>query len=377
MNRINALDSLRGLFLVIMTINHLVWISGGQTSLQLLTLQPLGQVGAAEGFIFISGLLAGLIYSAEKFSNRQVVSKAFGRAFTIYCYHVVCLLLVLAIAWIAISVNPATQGAFEYSMPNFFQAPEHASWLSLVLLNRPAYFDILPMYILFMLALPLVIVSFRHGLGWLVLTISVALWLGSRWFTQSSLDGLYQAISPDLKTSVGYFDPWAWQLLFVMGAAIGYGKRHQKINWYASTLPVWIALMLAFGLFITHHGAFLSIGIDQGVLYQQADKPELGWLRVVNLGLWIYLVGFVISRWPHALNIPGLSLLGRHSLQVFAWQTLLIFIAAPWLYPLRNSDSYSLWLLLLTATLFLPAAIHQSWQAKKCVPYQQARSKLA
>ncbi|GAL08888.1 OpgC protein [Photobacterium aphoticum] len=42
-----------------MTFNHLIWISGGSTWLQRFTLQPFGQFGAAEGFVFISGLLAG------------------------------------------------------------------------------------------------------------------------------------------------------------------------------------------------------------------------------------------------------------------------------------------------------------------------------
>ncbi|WP_434341499.1 OpgC family protein [Motilimonas cestriensis] len=377
MNRIHALDALRGLLLVLMTINHLVWISGGNTFLQYFTLQPLGQVGAAEGFIFISGLLAGLIYSADKYSNKQVVSKAVHRAWTIYCYHIICLLLVLAVAWIAISIYPSARDVYQTSMPNFFQAPEHASWLSLLLLNRPAYFDILPLYIIFMLVLPAVIIAFRRGYGWLALAVSVALWLSSSWFTQTSLTGLYQSVSPALGISVGYFDPWAWQLLFMMGAAIGYGKRQQSINWYASNVPVWIALIVVAAIFITHHGVFLSMGIHQGVLYQFADKPELGWLRILNLLLWVYLLGFVISRWPNALNIPGLRLLGRHSLQVFAWQTLLIFIVAPYLQQLGDSGSYTLWLILLTCTLFIAAFIHQQWQNKQREKVQQTTPNLA
>ena len=61
MKRIPALDSIRGLLLLIMTLNHLFWISGGSSIYQLFTLQPLGQFGAAEGFILVSGFLAGAI----------------------------------------------------------------------------------------------------------------------------------------------------------------------------------------------------------------------------------------------------------------------------------------------------------------------------
>ena len=91
MNRINALDGIRGILLVVMTINHLIWVSGGQTMLQLFTLEPFGQFGAAEGFILISGLLAGLVYSQPKYSYKQLKEKAFLRAFEIYKYHIVSL----------------------------------------------------------------------------------------------------------------------------------------------------------------------------------------------------------------------------------------------------------------------------------------------
>ena len=50
-------DSLRGLMLVTMTINHL------PSSLRLFTDESMGIFSAAEGFVFISGLLAGIVYT--------------------------------------------------------------------------------------------------------------------------------------------------------------------------------------------------------------------------------------------------------------------------------------------------------------------------
>lgn len=75
MKRIPALDSIRGLLLVIMTVNHLIWISGGNSVIQLFSLQPLGQFGAAEGFILVSGFLAGAIYSDPNFQISKYVKK--------------------------------------------------------------------------------------------------------------------------------------------------------------------------------------------------------------------------------------------------------------------------------------------------------------
>src|ERR1700759_5327206 len=50
-------DSLRGLMLVIMTINHLPSLVSRFTD------EPLGVFSGAEGFVFLSGLLAGLVYA--------------------------------------------------------------------------------------------------------------------------------------------------------------------------------------------------------------------------------------------------------------------------------------------------------------------------
>ncbi len=56
MERDIRLDALRGLVLAWMTLNHL----GGP--LQAYSFQTLGFVSSAEGFVFISGIVAGMVY---------------------------------------------------------------------------------------------------------------------------------------------------------------------------------------------------------------------------------------------------------------------------------------------------------------------------
>ena len=157
MNRINALDGIRGLLLLLMTINHLIWVSGGQTSLQLFTLQPFGQFGAAEGFIVISGLLAGLVYSNPKYTMAQLKEKSFSRAFEIYKYHAISLVAVITIVVIFIKFIPETEPLWRMNMPNLINDSVNAYFLSLLLINRPTYFDILPLYFVMMCCLPFII----------------------------------------------------------------------------------------------------------------------------------------------------------------------------------------------------------------------------
>ncbi|MDD1794512.1 OpgC domain-containing protein [Enterovibrio sp. ZSDZ42] len=354
MNRIPALDSIRGLLLVIMTINHLIWISGGRSVLQYFSLQPLGQFGAAEGFVFISGLLAGAVYCRSEYSNRETTQKVLNRAFTIYKYHIASLFIVMLWFSLCIFAFPSAATSLGSSFNNLLEAPIATIALSALLINRPDFLEILPLYIMFMLILPLVLVAFRKGYLWLVLAGSVVVWAFSGSITSSALSALLTSVAPNFKAQFGYFDPFAWQLLFVSGAALGFKQRQGTLNWHHPIITG-IAGLFAIGMFAAHHGTFLSWGIHQGVLYNLADKPELGWLRLLNLAAWIYLIAVVIRTAPNALVFKPLGYVGQYSLQVFTWQTVLIFACAPFLNSVRLSPYYTALVLACTATLWVVA----------------------
>lgn len=354
MKRIPALDSIRGLLLVIMTINHLIWISGGQSALQYFTLQPLGQFGAAEGFILISGLLAGAVYSRRELSDGEAKRKVWHRAFTIYKYHVASLFVVMLWFTFCVALLPSLTPVFGASFNNLTETPLLTLALSALLVNKPDYLEILPLYIMFMLVLPLALYAYRRGYVWLVLLVSTGVWALSNSIQATVLAPVFNAISPDLSVQFGYFDPFAWQLLFIGGSAIGYFMRKGTLVWYHPVVAV-VAAVLAGLLFAAHHHAFLSFGIHQGVLYSMADKPELGWLRILNLALWVYLVAVIIRKAPNLLDFRPLGYIGRQSLQVFTWQAVLIYISAPLLTEMRHAEFYIAVVLALTATLWIAA----------------------
>lgn len=362
MKRINELDGIRGLLLLLMTVNHLIWMSGGQTSLQLFTLQPFGQFGAAEGFIFISGLLAGLVYSNPKYNYAQLKEKAFSRAFEIYKYHALSLVAVIAIVVVFINLIPETAPLWQMNMPNLINDPVNAYFLSLLLINRPAYFDILPLYFVLMLSLPLIILQLRKGRVWLVGLFSISLWLLSDIVVQQMVTQPLTDLTPSLTVNLGYFDLFAWQLLFTVGVVLGYFQRIKSINWFpynGFVILVFISLLV---LSCLHHEL---ISVDGFYLYQYADKPNLGWLRLLNLGLFIYLLAFLIKKFPNRFNLFGLQFIGKHSLQVFAWHSVLVYLSGPFLFQLRDSESYVVVILLLTCSLIIPAYLHHRWLSTK------------
>jgi len=354
MKRIPALDSIRGLLLVVMTLNHLFWISGGNSIVQIFTLQPFGQFGAAEGFILVSGFLAGAIYSREKLTNTQVREKAWGRTLTIYRYHIVCIVIVFAWFGLCNLYLPWAAQAIQPNLTSLVEAPWTSSLLSALLVNKPNYLEILPLYIMYMFLLPGLVAAYRRGwMIWVMLT-STFIWSISGYISDNILLALFTPIAPDLSVQTGYFDPFAWQFLFVVASAFGYAANQDYFRWYSTSLTAVVAVV-ATALLFAHHGAFVQWGLHQGVLYSLADKPELGWLRVLNIALWAYLIAVVIRMRPNWLVFKPLSYIGRHSLQVFAWHTVMIYIMAPMLMSQRFEPYYEWLVLLCAASIWIPA----------------------
>ncbi|HEU5094168.1 MAG TPA: OpgC domain-containing protein, partial [Reyranella sp.] len=60
MGRLTILDGLRGYFLVFMFLNHLAFTGGYM--LVKINHDELGFVEGVQGFVFLSGLLAGLVH---------------------------------------------------------------------------------------------------------------------------------------------------------------------------------------------------------------------------------------------------------------------------------------------------------------------------
>ncbi len=360
MKRIAALDSIRGLLLLLMTINHLIWISGGYSIIQTVTLQPLGQFGAAECFVFISGLLAGAIYSRESLTNSQLTRKAWYRGFSIYRYHIACLLIVFGWVFIASHLLPSAVPILQQSANNVLAAPIKTFIASAALINQPNYFDILPLYIIFMLLLPLLVVAYRKGLGWLVISVSIGVWGFSHAINTATLIPLFRFIFSDSTIQFGYFNIFAWQLLFVTGSALGFMLQNKTLRWRHPALTV-IATIIATGLFAAHNGVFSSFGIHRWILSTYADKPELGWLRTLNITVWVYLIAVIIQRYPNALHIKALSYIGRHSLRVFSWQVIVVYLSAPLLHNLRLAPYYIVIVAMIVATLWLAALFSEKW----------------
>jgi hypothetical protein len=327
-SRREELDALRGLLLVVMTLDHL------PTGLHTYANQPLGWVSAAEGFVFLSAFLVGTIYSRQLVEKglAHVRERLWKRAGKLYLVHLALLAFAFTIvAGIAIATGRQT---LHNHLSYFFQSPVRAAVAGPLFLYQPPLLDILPMYVV-LLALSPLILHRAVSRGWTpILTISGLLWafaqVGGRQWLFAKLAALTGFSFP--MSALGSFDWLGWQLVWVAGLWIGAGRiRHQAPRTAPAAHPVagWVmagALALTMVFFIWRH-QLAGLGIEVGGDSPLLSKWHLGTLRVLNFAALALVVRHTLLPALALIRIPGLSLLGRSSLAVFTTHLPFAFLS--------------------------------------------------
>ena len=235
------IDLLRGYFVVAMIIDHV----RGQSPLYLLTGGNQFFTSAAEGFILTSGLVAGLVYKRliERLGLAQSLLKLLARAASLYLLTVGVTLLLLPIS--EILYLPWAQGV-DLSNPVGIV-------VSILTLHRTYYLiDVMLLYTVLFIIVPLAFVLLDNGKGWTVLAASWVLWAVYQVFPE------YAALPWPIAGNY-LFDFSAWQVLFVTGLVLGY---------YHSRIPTLSQRATRVALIATGLGTVALIG-----LFYLVDPP--------------------------------------------------------------------------------------------------------
>lgn len=352
MQREIALDAWRGLMLVVMAAYHY----GG--ALKAVTYQIFGYVSAAEGFVLLSGVMCGLVYGRyARISARMLYERTWRRAWTIYRYHVAVLLLLL----VAVSLTRLMPGDLDvyYARSKlwlFVENPAAGAGLSVLLLLLPSSIGILGLYVVYMALSPFVLTLFERGRAGLVFVASVLLWL----FAQLGGSAVLARNLPWHELMyLGDFDVFAWQLLFVTGCFIGW-RRMSGRDLLRGLSPrlFYAAVVLALFLFLARRGI-----IDLGLLPNAGvtSIAKLGWVRLCNVAAVALVIYGIALRYGIELRNRWLALLGSHSLPVFAFHALIIYLIVPvhWRVDRLDTATNVAIGLIFVASLTLPALVHQ------------------
>ena len=320
-------DALRGLFLVWMTLTHL------PTRISDLVNQPFGFISSAEGFVFLSALLVGRVYMRQATENSgQQRSKLWKRALRVYAYHVV--LLLLAFTFAAAFAVYRHHAALEHLLDFYLAHPAVAIVGSLLLIYCPPLLDILPIYVIFLLASPFAF-SIAVKRSWRpVILGSTIIWLlaqfGLRAFVQHFVVSVTHLPIP--LQQWGAFNLFAWQWVWIMGMWMGARSVEGELPLHS--MPKWViwvaGAVCLFFVGVRHD--LLGARLTQEHLEILVDKWQLGPLRLLNLIAFVCVlyglrgaVRWLISREPFIT-------LGRASIEVFCAHLLFVFVGLALLY---------------------------------------------
>jgi len=245
------------------------------------------------------------------------------RVWQIYVAHVFLFTIFLAeISYVATSFeNPLYTE--EMGIMDFLKQPDVTIVQALLLRFRPVNMDVLPLYIVLMLFLPLILWLMKWRTD-VTLALSAALYALTwhyDWYLSAYPNGFWA------------FNPFAWQLLFVFGAwcALGGAKRMSRI--LSSPITLWIAFAYLAGAFfvtmtwyIPQLSHLLPRRIEQWMY--PINKTDLDVLRFAHfLALAAITVRFLPKDWPGLKSIwlRPLILCGQHSLEIFCLGVFLAF----------------------------------------------------
>lgn len=270
------LDFFRGVALLIIFINH---VPGNE--LLLYTPSRFGLSDAADIFVFLSGYAAALAYG-KSFESRGLGLGSLGvlyRCVQIYAAHLGIFFLLAIICVLGNAAFGAPDYIDRLNIRFFFDHTEEALLGLISLRYVPNYFDILPMYLVVMLWIPVVWALSRVGV-WLALAFPVALYLAMPVFDLEFPAEMHG-------DRPWFFNPFGWQLAFFTGFAFGRG-------WLEAPAPKPWLLALC--------GVFILASLPFGP--EPALRPT-GWLMRLHADLrpWLDKTRFGLLRWVHFLAL--------------------------------------------------------------------------
>lgn len=298
-NRLEALDHLRGFFIVVIIIDHL---SRWPSIWGLFTGKAWLWVTAAEGFVAISGLLVGYVrgYKNRELPFKEVTRKLWARAGLLYLWSIIATLVYTIFLWYV----PLQGGAPGHPIP----AGEWGTliWNTITLQNTWVWVHFLTLYALFLAAAPLAVWLLRQRKAWIVALLSTAL-LVLGWQLQS--------------------EALQWQFLFFIPVIIGF-YLEPILNWWkghtrktrrivASSIVITTLATIALSVITTFYPALFPYS---AFLNAQFDKETISIWRALIAFTWftgLLFIFWFFRRGIHTYIGWLLRPIGTHSLTAY------------------------------------------------------------
>ena len=284
------------------------------------------------------------------------------RVWQIYAAHILLLVFYLASVHLLSNSFNAPGLVDRFNVAPLLNAPVETITQGLLLRYKPLNLDVLPLYVVLMGTFPPVLWLMLRHRNWVMLG-SVLLYLAARQFGWNL---------PSYPSGVWYFNPFAWQLLFVLGAWLALGAantlhllvRSRAVLVFGAAYLLFAAVMTLSGLIPELQTLFPRVVFDA---FNPNDKTNLAPYRFLHLAIVIILgarfipidaAGLQAAIWKPLIKC------GQQSLEVFA---VGIYLSCIGYFVLKTtSDGIVVQLLVGTAGIAIMTAVayYRSWSKR-------------
>src|SRR6266481_9266482 len=199
--RIDLLLGIANWFLFLDHIPH--------NAVSMLTMRNFGFSGATDLFVFVAGYAAAIMYGKMMLERGFIIAatRIFKRVWQLYAAYVVLFVIYVdAISYVA-AQYAAPEIIGDFNVSGIIDHPIRILIHGLLMQAKPLNLDVLQLFIVLMASFPLALWGMFRWPN-LTMIASLALYLAARefdWNLASFPDGRW------------YFNPFCWQLLFVLG----------------------------------------------------------------------------------------------------------------------------------------------------------------
>jgi hypothetical protein len=288
------------------------------------SLRNFAMCDATEVFVLLAGFGAGIAYGSvmDRQGYLYAAADTLRRAWTLYVAHI--FLFVVYTAQVAYSATALDRVSYleETRLDVLAEAPYRALLEALLLRFQPNLLNILPLYVALLLIFAITLPLLRRPMLLLALSfggyaivrltgLNLPAWTGEGWF----------------------FNPFAWQLLFLIGATLAYAPpKMPQLRW---PIDVLACLILFAGVIViwvidVHPPILASMPAPVIRFIITEDKTGLHPFRLLSILSLAWLTVRLVPHsagWLHTRPAAPLILLGQNSLPVFCSGIFFGFIA--------------------------------------------------
>ena len=307
------IDGIRGASHIILLLDHLAILLPVLFGFWSAFFEPLGFFSFAEVFVFLSGYVSGLVYTRiyRDKGKAALLRKAFIRCGTVYTCYVISVVILL---YFAKCLGQELNGWRAWDELSTFPL-QVAAWKVATLSCNPIFLEILPMYAMFLMFTPPIVIQLERKQRFVVIACSFFGWLAAQYAIGTGEGGLSFL---NRAMFSGYFSPLGWQTLFIIGLLCGHKTYDSNGPWLPRhPLCVLPAFCITIGLYLLRHSA-AGMNIGQ----EWAAGSTMGPLRLLNFLAVAFATAFGRELLQKALSWRGFVFLSRHSLQVFAFHLM-------------------------------------------------------